>query len=184
MGASVAPPPIFPPPQPEPAATTGSVEHREGELDVGHCARLPALIANGPSSVIRVRVVLLPHATTEPTDTRPTNRRAGRVNDMNREESPRHHPAQNDGTIHAITASRQWHDAELAMKVARHSFERWLVADHEDTPSLAIMHAHHTRVAVREAARTIAMLIETLGADAAALVTTSARRTDILPERR
>jgi hypothetical protein len=98
------------------------------------------------------------------------------------DESPRHHPAQSDGTTRAITASRQWHDAELAMKVARHSFERWLVAGHEDTPSLAIMHAHHTRVAVHEAARTIAMLIETLGTEATTLITTPAWRTDIPPE--
>jgi hypothetical protein len=33
-----------------------------------------------------------------------------------------------------IAANTQWRDAELALKVARHSFERWLVAGHEDTP--------------------------------------------------
>jgi len=122
----------------------------------------PAATANSLPSFTRVRMVLLPHAPTEPTDTRPTNRHAGTVTGMNHAKSPPHHPAQNDATTRAITASRQWHDAELAMKVARHSLDRWLVADHEHTPSLAIMHAHHTRTAVHEAARAITMLVETL----------------------
>jgi hypothetical protein len=230
----VAPPPIFPSVEPEPATTTGSGKHRERALDAGRSARLLALIAtlsspdreivllrvvagvsipdivaalgvtptairlaehqalgalqpaataNGPPSVTRVQVVLLPRTRPEPTDTRPVNRRVRRVNGMNHDESPRHHPAHSDGTTRAITASRQWHDAELAMKAARHSYERWLVAGHEDIPSLAIMHAHHTRTAVHEAARAIATLIETLGAEATTL-TTPARRTDIPTQRR
>ena len=39
----------------------------------------PAATANGPPSATRKRVVLLPHARTEPTDTRPNNRRTGRA---------------------------------------------------------------------------------------------------------
>jgi hypothetical protein len=56
-GASVAPPPVFPP---EPAATTASGEHRERALDAGRCARLPALIAtlSGPDrEIVSLRVV-------------------------------------------------------------------------------------------------------------------------------
>jgi hypothetical protein len=56
-GASVAPPPVFPP---EPAATTASGEHRERALDAGRCARLPALIAtlSGPDrEIVLLRVV-------------------------------------------------------------------------------------------------------------------------------
>jgi hypothetical protein len=52
--------------------------------------------------------------------------------------------------------------AELALTVARHSFDRWFVAGHQDTPSLAIMHAHHTHVALHEAARAITMLVDTV----------------------
>jgi hypothetical protein len=61
------------------------------------------------------------------------------------------------------------------MKVARHSFERWLVADHEDTPTPVLMHACHTHEALHEAARAIAVLIETFCAEAAALITTPAQ---------
>jgi hypothetical protein len=64
-GASVASPPIFRPP--EPAATT-----------------------NGPAPTTRERMVLLPHARTEPTDS----------------------------TNITIATNMPWHDAELAMKVA------------------------------------------------------------------
>jgi hypothetical protein len=65
------------------------------------------------------------------------------------------------------------------MKVARHSFDRWLTARDEDIPSPAIMHAYHTHVALHEAARVITMLIETFRVEAAALITTPARGTDI-----
>jgi hypothetical protein len=64
------------------------------------------------------------------------------------------------------------------MKVARQSFDRWLTASDQDTPSLASMHAHSTRTAVHEAARTIATLINTLDAEATELITTPARDTD------
>lgn len=64
-----------------------------------------------------------------------------------------------------ITANTQWHDAELALKVARHSYDRWLIAGHEDTPSAAIMHAHHTHTALHEAARAITILSETFRAE-------------------
>lgn len=80
---------------------------------------------------------------------------------VNQDDAPRRHPAHGDDTTGAITTSGQWHDAELAMKVARHSFDSWLVAGHEDTPSLALRHACHTHAALHEAARGIAALIET-----------------------
>lgn len=57
-GASAAPPPLFPPVEPTPAASPESHEHN----------RLSA-------PAIRERVVLLPHAPIEPTDTRTQNRR-------------------------------------------------------------------------------------------------------------
>ncbi len=122
------------------------------------------------------RVVLLPHFQTEPPNTRPHNRRTGRANGMNQNGSPRHHPTQSGGdTTRGIAANTHWNDAELAMKVARHSFEKWLVADHEDTPSPALMHACHTHEALHEAARATAVLIETFRAEAAALITTPAQ---------
>jgi sigma-70-like protein len=135
-----------------------------------------------PPSVTRVQVVLLPHAPTEPPDTRPTNRRAGTANGMDHNESPRHRAFSD--TTRAITASRQWHDAELAMRQARHSFDRWLAVDHRDPPSLAIVHAHHTRAAVQKAARVIVALFETLDAEATALITTPTQRTNIPTQRR
>jgi hypothetical protein len=145
----------------------------------------PAATANGPPPAGRKRVVLLPHARTEHTDTRPGNRRTGRVTGMNHDDySPRQHPAQSDGNTRAIAANTQWHDAELAMTVARHTFERWLVAGHEDTPSLAIMHAHHTHTALHEASRALTMLIDTFRVEAAALVTSPARGNDITTQRR
>jgi hypothetical protein len=143
----------------------------------------PAATANGPPPGTRGRVVLLPHAQTEPPNTRPHNRRTGRANGMNQNGSPRHHPTQSgDDTTRGTAARRQWHDAELAMKVARHSFEKWLVADHEDTPSPALMHACHTHEALHEAARATAELIETFRAEAAALISTPAQ--GIPPQRR
>jgi hypothetical protein len=93
---------------------------------------------------------------------------------MNHDDSPRPSPSQNGGTTRVIAANTQWHDAELALKVARHSFERWLVAGHDDTPSLALMHAYHTHEALHEAARAITMLAETVRAETAALITTPA----------
>ena len=60
-----------------------------------------------------------------------------------------------------ITANTQWHDAELALKMARHSYDRWLITGGKDTRSPAIMHAYHTQEALHEAARAITTLIET-----------------------
>lgn len=57
-GASVAPPPLFPPVEPAPAASAESREHSR---------------SSAPAT--RKRVVLLPHAPIEPTDTRTPNRR-------------------------------------------------------------------------------------------------------------
>lgn len=98
---------------------------------------------------------------------------------MNQDDSPRQHQTHSDATTRGIAASAQWHDAELAMKVARHSFDRWLTTGEEDTPSLTIVHAYHTHVALHEAARVITMLIETFRVEAAVLITTPARGTDI-----
>ncbi|MGH3830751.1 MAG: hypothetical protein ACRDRS_09940 [Pseudonocardiaceae bacterium] len=144
----------------------------------------PAVTVTGLSPATRGRVVLLPHTQTEPTDTRPTYHPAARVAGMNHNDSPGRRLAQSDGTTRAITASRQWHDVELAVKVARHSFDRWLTADHEDIPSLTTMHAHHTRTAVHEAARAITTLINTLQTQETELITTPARNTDESTQRR
>jgi hypothetical protein len=122
----------------------------------------------------RQRVVLLTHARIEPTDIRSTKRRAERATGMNRDDFPRPHPAQNGGTTPVIAAHTQWHDAELALKMARRSYDRWLIAGGEDTRSSAIMHVYHTHEALHEAARAITMLIETVGAEAAAQITTPA----------
>jgi hypothetical protein len=228
--ASVAPPPIFSPVEPEPATTRDSGEHRELPVDARYCARLTALIAtlsspdreivllrvvagvsipdivaalgvtpaaicraqhqalsalqpaasaHGPPPAVRQRMVLLPHARTEPANTRPDHRCVGTANGMNHDDSPQQDRIQSNGTTGAIAASTQWHDADLAMKVARHSFDRWLTAGHEDTPSLAMMHAYHTHTALHEAARVITMLIETFRVEAHASITTPARDTDI-----
>jgi hypothetical protein len=98
---------------------------------------------------------------------------------MNQHDFPRQHPAQNSDTTPVISANTQWHDAELALKMARHSYNRWLVAGHKDTRSPAVMHAYHTHEALHEAARAITMLIETFRAEAATLITTPAHATDI-----
>ena len=139
----------------------------------------PAATAHGPPPATRQRVVLLPHARTVAPNTRPGNRRPGGGHGMNHDDSPRQHRTHSDGITRGAAASAQWHDAELAMKVARHSFDRWLTAGEEDTPSLTIVHAYHTHVALHEAARVITMLIETFRVEAAALITTPARGTDI-----
>jgi hypothetical protein len=83
-----------------------------------------------------------------------------------------------------ITANVQWHDAELALTVARHGYDSWLTAVHHDTPSLATMHAHHTHTALHETARAITTLIDTFRAEAAALITTPAQGTDIPTQQR
>ncbi len=65
------------------------------------------------------------------------------------------------------------------MTVARHSFESWLVAGREDTPSIARGHAYHTHTALHEAARAITTLIETFRAEVAAVITSPAHGGDI-----
>jgi hypothetical protein len=104
----------------------------------------PAATTDGSPPVTRQRVVLLTHARIEPTDIRSTKRRAERATGMNRDDFPRPQPAQNGGTTPVIAAHTQWHDAELALKMARRSYDRWLIAGGEDTRSSAIMHAYHT----------------------------------------
>ena len=96
---------------------------RSVRTPVGHGPTEPQLAAtaNGRPPASRRRGVLLPHAPTEPSATRASNRRTGRAHDMNRDGSPRHHQTPSDGTTRGAAASTQWHDAELAMKVARHS---------------------------------------------------------------
>jgi hypothetical protein len=64
------------------------------------------------------------HTRTEPTDTRADNRRAGRATGMNHDDSPSHHPTQSDDTTPGVTANTQCHNAELALKVARRSYQR------------------------------------------------------------
>jgi sigma-70-like protein len=136
----------------------------------------PTATAKSPAPATRQRIVLLPHAQHKPTDTPPDNRRAARTTAMNHDNSPR---PQNGRTTRVITANTQLHDAELALKVARHSYDKWLVAGHEDTPSAIIMHAYHTHTALHEAARAITMLIETFRTETAALITTPADGNDI-----
>jgi hypothetical protein len=59
-----------------------------------------------------------------------------------------------------IAANTQWHDPELVLKMAVHSYDRELVAGDEDTCSLAMMHAYHVHEALQEASRAITMLIK------------------------
>jgi hypothetical protein len=103
---------------------------------------------------------------------------------MNHDDPPRRPPAHGDDATGAITTSRQWHDAELAIKVARRSFDSWLIAVHQDTPSLAIRHAYHTHTALHEAARAITALIDTFRVQAAALITSPTQDIDIPPSHR
>jgi hypothetical protein len=72
---------------------------------------------------------------------------------MNRDDSPGPDPYHAGGTTRVIAANMQWHDAELALKVARPNYERWMAAGREDTPSPAIVHAYYTHEALDEAAR-------------------------------
>jgi hypothetical protein len=126
----------------------------------------PTTTAPGPSPATRQRVVLLPHVRNHP-----NNRRAEKATGMNQDNSPQPPPAHNGGTTRVIATNTQWHDAELTLTVARHSFDRWLLAGHEDTPSLAIMHAHHTHLALHEAARALTMLLDTVHTETAPLIT-------------
>ena len=134
-------------------ATLGDGEAGAPPLSQALSARPPAATAPSSPPATRQRVVLLPHARTDPTDIRPPNRRAGRTTDLNRDDCPRHHPAHDGGTTSMITANTQWHDAELALKMARHSYDRWLITGGKDTRSPAIMHAYHTRGPTRGSAR-------------------------------
>jgi hypothetical protein len=103
---------------------------------------------------------------------------------MNQDDSRRHHPAQNHAITRATPASSQWYDAELAMKLARHSFEGWLAAGHEEASSSAMRHAYCTHEALHEAARAITLLIETFRAEAATLITTPAHDTNFPTQHR
>jgi hypothetical protein len=67
-----------------------------------------------------------PHTRTDP-DARLANRGTARGAGMNHNGSPPHHLAHSDGTTGVVAANAQWHDADLALKVARHSYDRWLV---------------------------------------------------------
>ena len=139
----------------------------------------PAATAPGPAPDTRVRVVLLPHARIKPTDTQANSRRTGKVTGIHQGDSSRQQSTQSDGATGMIDVNGQWHDAELAMKVARHSFQRWLVAGHEDTPASVITHAHHTQTALYEAVRAITLLIDTFHTETTALIHTPARNIDI-----
>ncbi|HEX5347778.1 MAG TPA: hypothetical protein VFW64_11875 [Pseudonocardiaceae bacterium] len=185
----MAPPPILQSVEAAPTATRDSREHCHHRVVARHRAPPPALIAppsplerrpqilrasqpaTGPPPATRQRVVLLPHVRAELTDIRPQSRRAGGVTGMDQDKSPRQHPPQNDGRTRVIAANLQWHDAELALKVARHCFERWRVAGPQGSPLPATMHAYHTHVALHEASRVIAVLIETFRVEANARIT-------------
>lgn len=213
VGASVAPPPISPPPESAPAALAAlpspdrelilssvvagvSIPNTVAASGVTPAAvRLaqqaltalqPAETTNGPPPATRERVVLLPHARTEPVGnpTRQSSPRRERAKGMNQDNSPRQPPPRGDDTARAIAANMQWHDAELAMKVARHSYESWLVAGHKDTRSSALMHAYHTHTALHEAARAISVLIETFRVEATMQATTPVPGTGVPTQRR
>ncbi len=141
----------------------------------------PTATANGPPPAARQRVVLLPHARTELSDTRPNNRCTGRATGMDQGDSPRQHST---GGTRAIATATQWHDAELAMKVAGRSFEEWLLAGQEDPSSPATMQAYHTHVALHEAARVIATLIEAFRVEVSGLISAPMRGADIPAQRR
>jgi hypothetical protein len=98
---------------------------------------------------------------------------------MNHDDSRRHHPARSHAITRATAASSRWCDAELAMNRARHSFEGWLAAGHEDGSTSAMRHAYCTHEALHEAVRAITMLIETIRDQAATLTTTPAHDTHI-----
>lgn len=141
----------------------------------------PTATANGPPPAARQRVVLLPHARTELIGNRPNNRRTGRATGMDQGDSPRQHWT---GGTRAIATATQWHDAELAMKVAGRSFEEWLLAGQEDPSTPATMQAYHTHVALHEAARVIATLIETFRVEVSGLISAPTRDADIPAQRR
>lgn len=113
----MAPPPLVPPAGPAPAASAESRERSQRPGDTGHCARLPARIATpstpegvrpaehqalsaphpaetarGCPPATRTRVVLLPHAQIEPTNTRPHQRPIGRATGMNQAGFPQRYP--------------------------------------------------------------------------------------------
>ena len=142
-------------------------------------ARPVATVPPGPLPATRQRVVLLPQARPEPTNTRPTDRRAERATDTNQDDSTRPPPVQNDGITPMTAANTQCHDAELALKMALRSYDRCLGADGEDTRSTVMMHAYHAHEALQEASRAITMLIKMFRAETAALITTPAPGTDI-----
>lgn len=58
----------------------------------------PAVTADSPTPATRVRVVLLPHARTEPTATQANNRRTGRVTRLNQGDSSWQHLTQGEDT--------------------------------------------------------------------------------------
>jgi hypothetical protein len=70
------------------------------------------------------------------------------------------------------------------MKVAGRSFEEWLLAGQEDPSTPATMQAYHTHVALHEAARVIATLIETFRVEVSGLISASTRDADIPAQRR
>jgi hypothetical protein len=187
----VAPPPIRVPVK-APAPTGDSRARNERRVDARSCVLLsslasldrqpqvlsspqPVAIAANPPLATRQRVVLLPHARIEHPGTRPKSRRTGRATGVDQDNSPPQQSTQRDGSIRVIAANLQWHDAELALKVARHCFERWRVAGRQNTT----MHAYHTHMALHEAARIIALLIETFRGESNALITVAAGGTDI-----
>ena len=125
--------------------------------------------------VSRQRVVLLRTSpTSSPLRPAPPTVVTGTVNGMNPDDPLGPDPYQTGGTTRVSAANMHWHDAELALKVARHNYERWVAAGHEDTRSPAIMHAYYTHEALDEAARAITLLIDTFRSEAAASPTTAA----------
>ena len=82
-----------------------------------------------------------------------------------------------------IACVAQWQDADLAMTVARRCWEGWRQASQQDLDtSTATRHAYHTHEALHEAARAIALLIETFRVEAMTRATTPAG-SPVLPSR-
>jgi hypothetical protein len=107
-------------------------------------ARAPAVAALGPRLAVASTVGLIRRLARGATS-RPWRET---VMDQDRCQLPSP-PTQHDPTTGAgIGCVQQWHDAELALTVARRCFEEWRQARGDDTPSTAIRHAYHTHEAL------------------------------------
>src|SRR3978361_2151404 len=85
--------------------------------------------------VSRQRGVLLRTSpTSSPLRPAPPTVVTGTVNGMNPDDPLGPDPYQTGGTTRVSAANMHWHDAELALKVARHHDERWVGDGSAATP--------------------------------------------------